>query len=310
MVKRTLYFSNPAYLSLRNGQLLLRLPEVERGNVPEQFKREAERTFPIEDLGLVILDHKQIVLTHGVLESLLENNCAVVTCDSTHMPVGLLLPLEGNTIQSERFREQISCSKPLQKQLWQQTVQAKIANQAACLNRVEPNVEVRCMRVWSADVRSGDPDNLEARAAAYYWRNFFPEFPEFVRSRDGEYPNLLLNYGYAILRAIVARSLVGTGLLPTLGIHHHNRYNAYCLADDIMEPYRPYVDMLVKQIVRERGVVVDLDRELKGRLLSLPTLDVTIARHTSPLAVAVDTTCKSLQKCFAGEARQLVYPIF
>lgn len=310
MVKRTLYFSNPAYLSLRNGQLLLRLPEVERGNVPEQFKREAERTFPIEDLGLVILDHKQIVVTHGVLESLLENNCAVVTCDSTHMPVGLLLPLEGNTIQSERFREQISCSKPLQKQLWQQTVQAKIANQAACLNRVEPNVEVRCMRVWSADVRSGDPDNLEARAAAYYWRNFFPEFPEFVRSRDGEYPNLLLNYGYAILRAIVARSLVGTGLLPTLGIHHHNRYNAYCLADDIMEPYRPYVDMLVKQIVRERGVVVDLDRELKGRLLSLPTLDVTIARHTSPLAVAVDTTCKSLQKCFAGEARQLVYPIF
>lgn len=310
MVKRTLYFSNPAYLSLRNGQLLLRLPEVERGNVPEQFKREAERTFPIEDLGLVILDHKQIVVTHGVLESLLDNNCAVVTCDSTHMPVGLLLPLEGNTIQSERFREQISCSKPLQKQLWQQTVQAKISNQAACLNRVEPNVEVRCMRVWSADVRSGDPDNLEARAAAYYWRNFFPEFPEFVRSRDGEYPNLLLNYGYAILRAIVARSLVGTGLLPTLGIHHHNRYNAYCLADDIMEPYRPYVDMLVKQIVRERGVVVDLDRELKGRLLSLPTLDVTIARHTSPLAVAVDTTCKSLQKCFAGEARQLVYPIF
>ena len=310
MVKRTLYFSNPAYLSLRNGQLLLRLPEVERGNVPEQFKREAERTFPIEDLGLVILDHKQIVVTHGVLESLLENNCAVVTCDSTHMPVGLLLPLEGNTIQSERFREQISCSKPLQKQLWQQTVQAKISNQAACLNRVEPNVEERCMRVWSADVRSGDPDNLEARAAAYYWRNFFPEFPEFVRSRDGEYPNLLLNYGYAILRAIVARSLVGTGLLPTLGIHHHNRYNAYCLADDIMEPYRPYVDMLVKQIVRERGVVVDLDRELKGRLLSLPTLDVTIARHTSPLAVAVDTTCKSLQKCFAGEARQLVYPIF
>ena len=310
MVKRTLYFSNPAYLSLRNGQLLLRLPEVERGNVPEQFKREAERTFPIEDLGLVILDHKQIVVTHGVLESLLENICAVVTCDSTHMPVGLLLPLEGNTIQSERFREQISCSKPLQKQLWQQTVQAKISNQAACLNRVEPNVEVRCMRVWSADVRSGDPDNLEARAAAYYWRNFFPEFPEFVRSRDGEYPNLLLNYGYAILRAIVARSLVGTGLLPTLGIHHHNRYNAYCLADDIMEPYRPYVDMLVKQIVRERGVVVDLDRELKGRLLSLPTLDVTIARHTSPLAVAVDTTCKSLQKCFAGEARQLVYPIF
>lgn len=310
MVKRTLYFSNPAYLSLRNGQLLLRLPEVERGNVPEQFKREAERTFPIEDLGLVILDHKQIVVTHGVLESLLENNCVVVTCDSTHMPVGLLLPLVGNTIQSERFREQISCSKPLQKQLWQQTVQAKISNQAACLNRVEPNVEVRCMRVWSADVRSGDPDNLEARAAAYYWRNFFPEFPEFVRSRDGEYPNLLLNYGYAILRAIVARSLVGTGLLPTLGIHHHNRYNAYCLADDIMEPYRPYVDMLVKQIVRERGVVVDLDRELKGRLLSLPTLDVTIARHTSPLAVAVDTTCKSLQKCFAGEARQLVYPIF
>lgn len=309
MIKRTLYFGNPAYLSLRNGQLLLRLPEVEVNNtVSERFKREAERTFPIEDLGVVILDDKRITITQGALERLMENNVAVITCDGTHMPAGLLLPLDGHSLQSERFKDQINCSLPLKKQLWQQTVQAKIANQAAALRNCVPGSETGNMQAWTSQVRSGDIDNLEGRAAAYYWRNFFPEFPDFVRSREGEEPNSLLNYGYAIIRAIVARSLVGSGLLPTLGIHHHNRYNAYCLADDIMEPYRPYVDVLVKKILKQYGPLEELTTEMKRELLSLPTIEVTIAGHRSPLMIAVETTTTSLRKCFSGEARKLVFP--
>ena len=167
---------------------------------------------------------------------------------------------------------------------------------------------MRCMEVWANDVRSGDPDNLEARAAAYYWKNMFPYIPDFTRSRDGVCPNNLLNYGYAILRAVVARGLVGSGLLPTLGIHHHNRYNAYCLADDIMEPYRPYVDALIVDIVDEVGGEVELTKEIKARLLSIPVTDVVVGGKRSPLMVAVGQTTASLYKCFSGELRRVLYP--
>ena len=248
MIKRTLCFSNPAYLSLKNAQMVIKLPEVEKADVAELIKAEAVRTIPIEDIGVVVLDNRQITITQGLAESLLENNCAIITCDSTHLPVGLMLPLCGNTTQSERFRAQIDASLPLKKQLWQQTVQCKIRNQAAVLQNTR-NAIVKNMLVWAGEVKSGDSDNLEGRAAAYYWRNLFPDILGFTRDREGVPPNNLLNYGYAILRAVVARALVGSGLLPTLGIHHHNRYNAYCLADDIMEPYRPYVDALVCQLV-------------------------------------------------------------
>lgn len=245
MIKKTLYFGNPVYLSLRNAQLVIKLPDVEKATtLPEALKKQAEVTKPIEDIGIVVLDNKQITITSGVLEALLENTCSVITCDSKSMPVGLMLPLYGNTTQNERFREQLDASLPLKKQLWQQTIQAKINNQASVL-KCCMDEEVKCMRVWAADVRSGDPDNLEARAAAYYWKSLFADVDGFTRDREGVPPNNLLNYGYAILRAVVARGLVISGLLPTLGIHHHNRYNAYCLADDIMEPYRPYVDELV-----------------------------------------------------------------
>ncbi|MBR6249522.1 MAG: type II CRISPR-associated endonuclease Cas1 [Muribaculaceae bacterium] len=309
MIKRTLYFGNPAYLSLRNAQMVLRLPDDSDAEYSDltHWGAEPARTFPIEDLGLVILDNKRITVTQGLLERLMENNCAVVTCDSTNMPAGLLLPLDAHNIQHERFMEQLSSSKPLRKQLWQQTVQAKIANQARVLYRLT-GAEVGNMLTWAENVRSDDAMNLEARAAAYYWRNLFPEFPQFKREREGDPPNNLLNYGYAILRAVVARSLVGKGLLPTLGIHHHNRYNAYCLADDIMEPYRPAVDELVKDIVGNNSRISELTVKLKQQLLSLPTTEVRIAGHRSPLMAAVETTTASLQKCFAGEIRKIVYP--
>lgn len=308
MIKKTLCFCNPAYLSLRNAQLVIKIPEIEKvDSLSEDFKKAAEVTRPIEDIGVVVLDHKQITITQGALEALLENNCAVITCDSQHLPVGLFLPLVGNTTQNERFRDQLNASIPLRKQLWQQTIQCKIKNQATVLKEFS-SVETRCMEVWANDVRSGDPDNLEARAAVYYWKNLFSHIPDFVRAREGVAPNNLLNYGYAILRAVVARSLVSSGLLPTLGIHHHNRYNAYCLADDIMEPYRPYVDRLVYEITDHYGNENELSKDIKAELLSIPTLDVVINGKRSPLMVAVSQTTSSLYKCFSGELRKIAYP--
>lgn len=308
MIKKTLCFSNPIYLSLRNAQLVLHIPEVENNKtLPEAIKKEAERTIPIEDIGVVVLDNRRITITSGAMEALLENNCAVITCNQKSMPVGLLLPLCGNTTQNERFRSQLEASLPLRKQLWQQTIKQKILNQEHVL-RINTDQETKCMRVWSNDVRSGDSDNLEARAAAYYWRNVFTTYPNFVRDREGTPPNNLLNYGYAILRAIIARALVGSGLLPTLGIHHHNRYNAYCLADDIMEPYRPYVDQLVLDIIQCNLEISDITRDLKMRLLGIPMLDVVINGKRSPLMIAAQQTTASLAKCFAGEIKRISYP--
>lgn len=308
MIKRTLCFSNPAYLSLKNEQLVIKLPQVEKNNdLPNSFKADAVKTIPIEDIGVVVLDNKQITITQGLMEALLDNNCAVITCDKSHLPVGLLLPLCGNTTQNERFRQQLDASLPLKKQLWQQTVQTKISNQAAVLRNCR-SVEIGNMLRWQNDVRSGDPDNMEGRAAAYYWKNMFPEVEDFTRDREGNSPNNLLNYGYAILRAVVARSLVASGLLPTLGIHHHNRYNAYCLADDIMEPYRPYVDELVVSYTDENGYPDELTPDIKRVMLSIPVLDVRINGQRSPLMLAAGQTAASLARCFSGESRKLVYP--
>ncbi len=304
MIKRTLYFGNPAYLSLRNAQLVIHLPE---GNGMED--RTGNNTIPIEDIGIVVLDNKQITITTGLMEALLANNSALITCDSTRMPVGLLLPLNGNTTQSERFQDQIAASLPLQKQLWQQTIQCKIANQAHVL-KSKHNIVVKNMLAWVGEVKSGDSDNLEARAAAYYWKNMFPNIADFTRGREGAPPNNLLNYGYAILRAVVARSLVGSGLLPTFGIHHHNKYNAYCLADDIMEPYRPFVDKLVVEIMATGEDISELSKPIKAKLLGIPVLDVMINNQRSPLSIAVSQTTASLAKCYAGELRKITYPSF
>ena len=308
MIKRTLCFSNPAYLSLKNEQLVIKLPQVEKNDeLPDSFKEQAVHTIPIEDIGVMVLDNKQITFTQGLMEALLENNCAIITCDKSHLPVGLMLPLCGNTTQNERFRQQLDASLPLKKQLWQQTVQAKIRNQAAVLaNR--RGAETGNMRKWIAEVRSGDPDNLEGRAAAYYWKNMFPEVDGFTRDRDGVSPNNLLNYGYAILRAVIARALVASGMLPTLGIHHHNRYNAYCLADDIMEPYRPYVDELVLNYTDQNGCPDELGTEEKRAILGIPVMDVVIEGRRSPLMLAAGQTAASLYRCFTGESRKISYP--
>lgn len=295
MIKRTLYFGNPAYLKTSNEQLLIEL----------QDSGELKST-PIEDIGLIILDHQQITITQALLAKLLANNTALITCNHTHHPVGLMLNLDGNSLQSLHFQAQIEASVPLKKQLWQQTISCKIMNQATLLGLQRQ--ENKLLFHYAKEVKSGDSENHEAKAAAYYWKRLFPDFLDFRRDREGLPPNNLLNYGYAILRALVARSLVASGLLPTLGIYHRNQYNSYCLADDIMEPYRPFVDKVVCDIVRGNGRFLEMTPSMKKALLSIPAMDVRIDGKKSPLLNAVQRTTASLAKCFEGKARKLLYP--
>ena len=307
MIKRTLYFGNPAYLSRKNDQLVIRLPEVEKNDtLPDMFKKEAQATIPLEDIGIVILDEQRLVITQSLIDGLIENNVALITCDKTHHPTGLMLNLAGNSLQSARFKAQLEASQPLTKQIWQQTIKAKITNQALLLSRI--GRESGNLRKWASDVKSGDSENLEARAAAYYWKTVFHEIPEFRREREGIPPNNLLNYAYAILRAIVARSLVGSGLLPILGVHHRNQYNHYCLADDIMEPYRPFADALVIELIRNGEDYKELSTSIKKQLLSLPTVDTMIDGERSPLMIATQRTTASLAKCFEGWSKKVIYP--
>lgn len=296
MIKRTLYFGNPAYLKTANEQLVI-----------EMHDSGETKSAPIEDIGILILDHQQITITQALLAKLLANNTAVITCDQTHHPTGLLLNLDGNSLQSQHFQAQLEASVPLKKQLWQQTVSAKIHNQAILLAiQLEEN---KLLLNYAASVKSGDSENHEAKAAAYYWKRIFPDFLEFRRERYGPPPNNLLNYGYAILRALVAHNLVASGLLPTFGIHHRNQYNAYCLADDIMEPYRPYVDKVVCHIIRGNGRFLEMTPSMKKDLLSIPAMDVMIDDQKSPLMNAVQRTTASLVKCFEGKARKILYPV-
>lgn len=299
MIKRTLYFGNPAYLKLKDKQLSIETLNDGQTKIV---------TVPVEDIGIVVIDHPQITITSGLLQLLQEENVGLITCDYRHMPQSLLLPIEGNKVQQERYEAQINASEPLKKQLWQQTITQKIKNQAAVLERFQLNANY--LVPLYRNVKSGDSDNCESTAAAYYWRTFFGHINGFRREKEGPPPNNFLNYGYAILRGTMARSIVCAGLLPTLGIFHKNRYNAYCLADDLMEPYRPYVDELVYTLVQEAGPSDTLEKEHKKVLLSVPAMDVRMGGEKSPLMVATQRTAVSLVKCFSGEQRKLVYPDF
>ena len=300
MIKRTLCIESPCHLKCRKDQLVVSYEHI------KGFEERAEKIVPIEDIGILVLEHQQITLSHYLLDKLLSNNASVITCNETRHPSGMMLPLESNILQSERFRAQIEATEPLKKQLWQQTVKAKIANQSAVLKKWD--IQNNLLTNLSKSVKSGDADNCEAIAAAYYWKNLFPPAWQFYRKRDGLPPNNLLNYGYAILRATVARALTGAGLLPTLGIFHRNRYNAYCLADDIMEPYRPFVDIIIRSIIDTTSAVDVLTKELKVQLLNLPANDVLMDGETSPLMIATQRTAASLAKCYAGEQRKILYP--
>lgn len=293
MIKRTLYFGNGCYLHKVSDQLVVEFDD----------KGKEKRQVPIVDIGLIVLDHYQVKITTALLQALTENNAAIVVCDSKHLPAGALLPFASHHAFTEKLYYQLESTLPLRKNLWQQTIVSKINNQAKLL--VTMGIEVENMKFWAGKVRSGDPDNYEARAAAYYWDNYAEGFR---RHRFGDPPNNLLNYGYAILRAVVARSLVASGMLPAVGIHHRNKYNPFCLADDIMEPFRPYVDKLVLEIAETNDDITELTPAIKTQLLSVPVIDIVIDGQSSPLMVGAQRTTASLMKCFEGTTRKILYP--
>ena len=290
MIKRTLFFGNKCSLTTKYEQLVIKT-------------ELRETTVPIEDIGFVVVEHHESFISIPTLDKLVANNVAVIFCDNKHMPSSMLLNLNSHHIQHEIFKSQINASEPLKKQLWQQTIKAKILNQAELLSKQGNNENP--LAYYASKVLSDDADNREGAAAAYYWKHLF-DF-DFKRERNGEYPNLFLNYGYIVLRAAVARALSGSGLLNTLGIHHRNKYNAFCLADDIMEPYRPLVDAKVLEIINSYDDT-ELTTAIKAELLSVLTQSVYFEDKISPLMVALNTTTSSLQQCFLGTSRKIIYP--
>jgi len=294
MLKRTLFFSKPYYLAVKNKQLLIK------------GKDEEDKTVPIEDIGFMVMENQQIIVSMPLLDELVKNNVAVIFCNNKHMPHSMLFPLEGNHLQGEIHRRQIQISEPLKKQLWKQTIECKIFNQANLLKKLEMKFED--ILKLAKDVKSGDSTGREGVAAKIYWSRLFGE--SFTRERQGPPPNNLLNYTYIVLRAAMARALTGSGLLPTFGIHHHNRYNAYCLADDIMEPYRPFVDATVYEINTKYPELNDISTEIKVELLQILAADVNFKKTTRPLMVGLSQTTASLARCFSGEQRVIEYPVF
>lgn len=264
---------------------------------------DMEQTVPIEDIGVVVLEHQQSSVSLPLLDALSENNVAVIFCGKDFMPRAMLMNLDANYAQGEVCRAQVEASEPLKKGLWKQVVEAKIRNQAQLLKKLGRDGDL--LRPYYSNVKSGDTDNREGAAARLYWDLLFGE--DFVRSREGAAPNNLLNYGYTILRAAVARALMGSGLFPAFGIFHRNRYNAFPLADDVMEPYRPYVDELVFRLYAEGNTM--LDKRVKGELLRILFADTRFSTITRPLEVGLSTTTASLAKCFRGEQKKILYPL-
>lgn len=293
MLKKALFFSTPFCLSLRNNQMIINTKEMP----------DMQRSVPIEDIGFVILEHQQTNITLPLLNALSDNNVAVIFCGDNFMPNAMLMNLDSNKTQGESYRAQIEASEPLKKGLWKQIVEAKIRNQAALLNKLGKNGER--LKPYYTNVKSGDSDNREGVAAKIYWGELFGE--DFIRSREGVEPNNMLNYGYTLLRAAVARSLMGSGLFPAFGIFHRNRYNAFPLADDIMEPYRPYVDEIVFDLYAngERK----LTKDVKSQLLRLLFTDTAFGKITRPLDVGLTMTSASLAKCFSGIQKKIAYPL-
>ena len=286
-------FTLPASLSLKDNQLVIQLKGAEQ-----------VVTRPIEDIGVVVVENPQVNLTVPLLNALVENNVAVVFCDNKQMPKSMLMSLDGNTTLQESYRYQIEASQPTKKQLWKQLIESKIRNQAALLRKLDKDADT--LKPYYMNVKSGDSDNREGLASRLYWPLLMGN--DFRREREGVPPNQMLNYGYTILRAAVARALIGSGLYPAFGLFHRNRYNAFPLADDVMEPYRPFVDEIVYHLYFD-GATSELDKQSKGELLRVLFADVQMGKLKRPLEVAISMTTASLLKVLKGEQEKLSLPV-
>jgi len=295
MIKRTIEISSgPVHLTIKHKQMLVK-------------KGDETHSVPVEDLGLLVLSHPAISYTHQLLYELLEQNVAVLFCNRQHMPEGLLLPFEDNQLHQARLQIQAEATKPLKKRLWQQVVKQKIKTQAQVLKT--KHGDDGGLKLLVPKVKSGDPTNVEARAAKQYWKSLFKD-SEFRRKYDRDDLNSLLNYGYAVIRAAVARSLTAAGLHPSMGIHHHNQYNPYCLADDMMEPLRPFVDAEVFDLYEQFGTLdIEITKETKRPLLELLTKEVFIKGMKYPLLESLHLMAASLAKCYSKEAKSIEFPI-
>ena len=292
MIKQTLTFQNPASPLLRDKQLIIQLKDI-----------DYEITRPIEDIGVIIIENPMVKTTVPLLNALADNNVAVIFCDDHAMPKSMLVTLDGNATLQETYRYQKEVTLPIKKQIWKQIVEIKIKNQSALLNKLNKDGDI--LKPYYTNVKSGDSDNREGIAARAYWNILLGD--DFRRERNGTPPNNLLNYGYAILRAATARSLVGSGLYPAFGIFHHNRYNAFPLADDIMEPYRPFIDEVVYRLYYD-GACSDLNKNAKMALQRVLFCDVKMGKLTRPLEIALSLTTASLVKMYKKETEKLVLP--
>ncbi len=292
MLKRTLVFSSPMILSLKNQQLVLAFKDS-----PDE-----KRSVPIEDVGVILLENQQTNITLPLLNALAEAEVQVVICNNKGMPSAMMQSMNSNNLQGETLRNQIACGEVLKKQLWKQVVEAKIKNQALLLNSI--GEEGNVLKPFYANVKSGDADNREGVAARIYFQHLFGD--SFIRDREALGINALLNYGYSILRAATCRALVSSGLLPAIGIHHHNRSNAFPLADDLMEPFRPFVDEVVYDLVMR--CETELTKDAKAALISVLYADTLCDKVKRPLSVGLSMTTASLVKCLSKEINSLCLP--
>ncbi len=297
MIARTLVFGSKGELFVKNCQL------VWRGNDQEA------RTIPLEDLGFIIIDSALVTISSYALQQIAHQNIALVICDGSHTPSAQIIPYTANTTTEETVQAQFSASDAVNGRLWRQIIRAKLENQATLLKRLK-KPEADKVKTLAQQVKNYDETNCEAQGARIYFQALAPT-PDFKRDREGIWPNQALNYGYAIIRAAVARALVGSGLLCVKGIHHHNRYNAFCLADDVMEPYRPFIDQYIfGKVPPFNGDEEELTKAMKARLLESLTCDLKTGDLVRPLMVALTYTSASLAKCYLGKSTELTLPSF
>jgi CRISPR-associated protein Cas1 len=300
VTRRTVEFSTPGTrLSVAHRQLVVERPEMPKA------------TLPIEDLGVVIVDDGRASYTQSVFIELLEAGATVMITGRNHLPLGMMLPLDAHHVQTERHRAQIAVSEPTRKQIWRALVSAKLAQQGHVLAHFTGSDAG--LLALSKRVRSGDPENLEAQGAQRYWPRLFGQ--DFRRDREADGINALLNYGYAVLRAAIARAVVAAGLIPSLGVYHRNRSNPFCLADDLFEPYRPFVDWRVRLMLDESGGTPALDdRSTRAALLSLLNETVLVGDRRLAVLPAIEASAASLCRILAGEAttaagKELALPV-
>lgn len=293
MITRTIDISDgPNYLSIENAQLVISRDRQEIGRIP------------CEDIGVLLVDHVATTYTHSVFTRLMHFGAVVVVCGSNHLPTGVLLPIDNNDLTARRMRLAAAAPLPLRKRLWKQIVQAKVRAQAANLPTDHP-VHLRLLRM-ADEVKSGDTSNIEGQAARFYWPTMFGQ--HFRRDPDGLYPNDLLNYGYMVTRAAVARAIVAAGLHPVFSLQHSHRNNAFALADDLVEPLRPRIDRAVLELVRRETTVIN--REAKQQLLGLLAEEVRLGDTSGPLMVQLHRLATSLLQCYEGKLKRLKIPEF